>query len=300
MTEPAPSAPPATISLPGWDSIVSIPRGPQPSRDQIKEYYRAQRQGRRPDLPQDVVDEIKRRRDIRERIQSSATPATAQHWTRVMTWLDDAQDLGSVAAFAGRVFYRALPKIAGRLLPVLGWVLLAGDILKLLTLAASIIQPFFVGLCHGLRTGLIGALPPLVMGNAAKLIGHSITGMNPFSRRARLARARRFGGRLFRAGELLELAQASKTLTGYGLTLGGIMGTITESAYAIELAIRGKPVEIAVPGGTRISLTGESTLAPGSPTGLIALYEAIARNTADPNVAAGIRANADALRHVPY
>lgn len=291
-----------TISLPGWEGIIAIPHGDKPTREQIREYYTANRQHRQPHLQPAVVAEIERRRDIRQRIESSATPDTAKKWANVLTYLDDAQDLFSLVAFGGRVATRIMPRLLGRLIPGLGWVLLGADILKLLTLLAMILQPFFVGLCHGLRKGLFGALPPLVTGNAAKLIGLGITGLNPFSRRARLARAAKFAGRLFRLGEALEIAQAMKTLTGYGLTLGGIMGTITESAYALELAARGEPVSVVVPGGSRITLhQGDLTAyGAGSPKGLANIYRRIGDTMTDPRGRAQARANADALDSIGY
>lgn len=289
-----------TISLPGWESIISIPHGPKPTVEQVKEYYQAKRQHRPPNLSQDVTAEIERRKDIRDRIQSSATPETAKNWTNVLTWLDDAQDLFSLVAFGGRIAGKLMPRILGRLIPGLGWILLGSDILKLLTLLATLLQPFFVAMCHGLKTGIFGALPPLVMGNAAKLIGHGLTGLNPFSRAARLARAAKFTGKLFRFGEALEMAQALKTLTGYGLTLGGIMGTITESAYALELAARGQPVSIAVPGGARLSLhQGDLTAyAPGSPKGLSNLYRKMADQMSRPADKAQALSNADVLERI--
>jgi len=316
--------PPNTVSLPGWENIIAIPKGTPPTREQYREYYRARREHRRPDLPDTVTSEIERRSDIRRRIESSATPDTAKAWTGILTALDDAQDLFSLVAFGGRLavrpLFRALHNsltpattayllhklplrvFLTRLLPGLGWILLGADILKLLTLLASILQPFFVARCHGFSKGLVGALPALMVGNAAKLVGHGITGLNPFSRAARLARATKFTGKLFRVGELLEIAQASKTLTGYGLTLGGIMGTVTEAAYALELAARGQPVSIGVPGGGRIALTGAfgTATASGSPGSLSTIYDAMAGMMSNPTNAAAARAKADALRQYGY
>ena len=248
---------PNTITLPGWGDIISIPHGPPPTKAERDEYRKAKREGRPPNLSADRIAEIERRMRIRERIQTSTTPTTAQGWTRILTWLDDAQDLFSIAAFTGRLFFRFAPKTLGRFIPGLGWIFLAADILKLLTLLASLIQPFFVALCHGVFTGIAGALPPLLMGNAAKLAAHGVMGLNPFSRAARLARTSKLTGKLFRFGEMLEMAQAMKTLTGYGLTLGGILGAITETAYGIELNLRGVPTTIQTSGGTKIVTTGQ-------------------------------------------
>lgn len=275
-----------TISLPGWRDIISIPHAPPPTPDEYREYRDAAKRQRPPNLTTDRIDEIERRRAIRSRIQESTTPQTARRFQNILTWLDDAQDMFAILTVAGRLAARAFPKILARLIPGLAWVLLAADILKLLTLLTSIIQPFFVALCDGWRRGLIGGLPPLLLGNAAKLIGHGITGLNPFSRAARLARQAKFAGRLLRAGELLELAQAMKTLTGYGLTLGGIMGTITEIGYAIEMLIRGQGVEIAVSGPTqtRIRLADGTTYHAARPHVLASTLEHVARTHADPTI----------------
>lgn len=289
-----------SVSLPGWGDIISVPKGPKPTKDQIKEFYRARRAGSEPQLPEDVTEEIKRRRNIRDKIQSSAAPDTSRAWTNVMTWLDDTQDLFSLVAFGGRLAARLMPKIMGRFIPGIGWVLLAADILKLLTMAAMIIQPFFVAMCHGWSKGVAGALPALMMGNAAKLKGHGIAGLNPFRRYAQQARIAKLGGRLFRVPELIEMAQAMKTITGYGLTLGGIMGTITESAYAIELATRGQPVEIRVDGGARVKLSGTDSTAysPGSTNGLSGIYKIAATISSNPTDRAIAKSKADAYRQL--
>lgn len=252
MTEPR------TVNLPGWQDIISIPRGEKPTREQIREYYAARRAGRNPNLTADQIANIERRRSIRERIQSSAQPETAKNWGRVLTWLDDAQDLFSLLAFTGRFTTKLAPRLLGRLIPGLGWVLLAGDILKLLTLISSLIAPFFVAACHGITTGILGGMPAMMMGNAAKLLGHGITGLNPFSRAARLARAAKFSGRLFRFGEILEMAQAAKTLTGYGLTLGGLVGMVQEVFYGAALQLRGEKVELRLPGGQQIQVSPDA------------------------------------------
>lgn len=272
--------PTSAITLPGFKDIISIPRGDPPTKDQLQEYYAARRAGRPPNLTPDQITNIERRRSIREKIQSSPQPETARNWAKVLTWLDDAQDLFALVAFGGRlaatlgglkfggtlggklvglqVAGRIAPRILGRMIPGLGWVLLAGDILKLLTLISSLIAPFFVAACHGLSTGALGAMPSLMMGNALKLAGHGITSLNPFSRVARLRRVARFGGRLFRFGEMIEIAQAMKTLTGYGLTLGGLVGMFQEIYYGAALQLRGERVDIRLPGGQQIQISPDA------------------------------------------
>lgn len=274
MTEPN------AVNLPGWRDIIAIPRGDPPTKDQIREYYAAKRQGRAPTLSPDDVANIEQRRSRRERMMSSAAPETARNWGKVLTWLDDAQDLFSLIAFGGRLalkltpadaYWAAIgvmkgtrwtaaiaPRILGRLIPGLGWALLAADILKLLTMLSSLIAPFFVATCEGFVMGALGAMPAMMMGNAAKLIGHGITGLNPFSRAAQLKRVAKFGGKLFRFGEMLEIAQAAKTLTGYGLTLGGLVGTFQEIFYGAALQLRGEQVDIRLPGGKQLIVSPDA------------------------------------------
>lgn len=300
-TEINPNAvPPGTVSLPGWRNIISIPGGAPPTKDEWRRYYQAQRTGRPPDLPPDRIAEIERRISIINSFKNSVTPSTGNAWTNILTWLDDTQDLFSLISIGGRLAARLAPKLLGRLIPGLGWVLLASDILKLLTMLSSIVQPFFVGLCHGWQKGVAAALPAALIGNAAKLLGHGWTGLNPFSRSAQLARVAKFGGKLFRVGEILEILQAMKTLTGYGLTLGAIMGTITQSAYALQLLLNGQPVDILVPGttGTRIGLTTGTVYSSGSPQNLATLYSQIGAMTTNPIDRANANAHARALRQL--
>lgn len=288
------------ISIPGWRSIISMPKGPKPTRAQYRAYYAARRSKLRPELPEDVVGEIERRMDMREKIKTSTMPTVAQGWARVMTWVDDTQDLFSLLTFGGRLAIRWLPKILGRFIPYLGWVLLASDILRLLTLLGGIIQPFWITHCLGFSKGAASVIPSLVMGNAAKLIGHRLTGNNPFGRLARLKRAKKFVGKLFRVGEFIEMAQALKTITGYGLTLGSLMGAVGEAAYGAELAIRGEPVSIRVQGGASIALNHSDggAYAPGSPGGLSKIYRAYGQMLASPEARAQANARADALEGI--
>lgn len=289
-----------TISLPGWEDIISIPHGPKPSKAELSEYYKAKAAKRAANIPPDRIAEIERRNSTRQRMLSSTIPAEAQKWGNVLTWLDDAQDLFSLVTVGGRIAVRAAPKALGRFIPGLGWVLLAADILKLLTLLASLAQPFFVGMCAGWRKGTAAAIPALAMGNALKLMGHGIASLNPFSRASILARQAKFAGKLFRVGEMLEFAQAMKTLTGYGLTLGGIMGTIYETSYAIELFLRGGKVNIRAGGSSnaQISLSDGTAYGGGSPAGMAKIYSKLADTITDPTSKANAKARAQQLADI--
>jgi hypothetical protein len=137
-----------------------------------------------------------------------AVPQTLAWIPGLINWFDDIEDLISTAA----PFLAAFAKrIAPRALPGIGWLLLAADISNAL-----------VGI---LGAPLVGRLPKakawqdLIQAAALR----------------RLPPAQRLFPDTVRAGigYLLEAGQALKTLTGYGLQLGGIMATISETIWAI-------------------------------------------------------------------
>lgn len=143
--------------------------------------------------------------------QATRNPAVPQPlgWIPgVINWLDDIEDLISTSA---PFLYLFAKLIAPRLIPGIGWALTAAN------LANALVQI--------LGAPLVGRLPKakafqdLIQANTTRKLGPAA---NLFPRSTRAA-----------VGYLLEAGQAMKTLTGYGLQLGGIMSAVSETIWAL-------------------------------------------------------------------
>jgi hypothetical protein len=152
----------------------------------------------------DEVKEVKRRYATRR----SPVPKMLQWLPQVIQVLDDTEDLISTAAPWVSLAAR---RLAPRLVPGLGWVVLAADVANVLT-----------GL---LGAPLVGRLPKV---KAVQDLKQSISHARRFD-------ARRVFPRGVRGwmGYALEAGQALQTVTGYGLRLGGIMATISDFVWGL-------------------------------------------------------------------
>jgi hypothetical protein len=135
-------------------------------------------------------------------------------------------------------------RIALKLIPVVGWVVLVGDLLNLMSLLFSLATPIYALLCAGPRAALAGGMPAVVFKRALKAEAWTMASLNPFSRQARSARALRSAGRLPTFSNLIEVAQVTDSLYGFGLSLGGLVGLMQESVYAALGLASGKNVVV--------------------------------------------------------
>jgi hypothetical protein len=135
-------------------------------------------------------------------------------------------------------------RIALRLIPFVGWALLAADLLNVLSLLGMLAMPAYAALCKGPDEALVAGVPVAVFKNGLKRETWKMHNLNPFSRTARAARAARAVGRLPTISNLLEVAQTTENLFGIGITLGGLTGAMMEAAYAVQRAARGEATSL--------------------------------------------------------
>jgi len=135
-------------------------------------------------------------------------------------------------------------RIALKLIPIVGWIVLVGDLLNLMSLLFSLATPVYALLCAGPRAALAGGMPAVVFKRALKSEMWTLASLNPFSRQARAARLVRSAGRLPTFSNLIEVAQVTDSFYGWGLSLGGLVGLMQESAYAALGLASGKSVEV--------------------------------------------------------
>lgn len=324
-----------TINIPGWSDILHTSTPYKPTSDEYREFYKAQRQKRPPDLPAFVTTEITRRQQQSRRIASSAQPDYAQGFGSILTAIDNVQDfLSTVATFsrlglwglqktvqavlpgattevaaaaaraaaaqasrtaaaefaatlaaraeagnliarlalnnpairaaaereavafaaetAARLAFRsAMLGVAGRMaarfIPIVGWVILASDILNLLSLIGMMATPTYALLCNGPQAALAAGVPAAVFKRALKAETWQMHNLNPFSREARAARVLRSAGKLPSVGNILEVLQTTDQLWGIGISLGGLVGVINEASFGLAAYADGKSVSINGP-----------------------------------------------------
>ncbi len=155
----------------------------------------------------------------------------------------------AAAHLAGAAAYRyALlglgGRLAARLVPIVGWIVLVGDLLNLMSLMFLLATPIYALLCAGPRNAIAGGLPVAVFKKALKNEFWTMSAHNPVSRSARAARAVRAAGRLPTFSNMIEVAQVTDSLFGWGLSLGGLVGLMQESAYAALGIAAGQKVNV--------------------------------------------------------
>jgi len=235
---------PAKVTIPGWDDVVKL--GPQvrAGSSDWSEYFKAQREDRAPNLDASIVSAIEKRLAARDANASSAQPEWSRSWGQVMTALDNVQDLLSTVATVGRLTLWAAPKLASRALPGIGWVILASDLLNLLGFFGMVAMPLYALLCQGPRQALLAGVPAAVLKNALCKEVWTQASRNPFSRKARLARNLRAAGRLPSIGNLIEVAQTTESLFGWGLSLGSLYAAAMDSIFSLAADPGGPPTQI--------------------------------------------------------
>lgn len=147
---------------------------------------------------------------------------------------------GSLAAAAG---FGA--RTIGRAIPILGWVLLGADLLKLLQTFGMLSFPFYAALCGGPRAALAAGVPAVVMGRALKLRAGGMARLNPFGRHARVSRSRTVREWKPSIYNLMEVFQTTDSLFGVGVSFGGLVGLMQDSAFGVEQKLRGQDVRVS-------------------------------------------------------
>lgn len=157
-------------------------------------------------------------------------------YSSVMTWVDNIQDTASVVYPAMHVAYAAAPKLMSKLLPGIGWILAAYDILNIVnSMGRAVLSPMAAkrDLCDTFRR-------------------------NPFSKKSNLSRVDKIKSWKPNVADLLQFLQVTDQLLGIGLSLGAIMGAATAIPFGAYRYATGKPVRITFdpPEFTELELMG--------------------------------------------
>lgn len=155
-----------------------------------------------------------------QRVLDSPAPAWGMKYATVMTWIDNIQDAGSIVFPAIKLLAKAAPKLFGKLIPIAGWLMFGNDILQFLN---------YVG-----RAPLT---PMKSKRGICDFLKH-----NPFTKKSIRDRANKVKNYNPNFGDILQALQTTDSLIGVGLSLGPIMGVITDSAYGAYRYLSGDPV----------------------------------------------------------
>jgi hypothetical protein len=124
-------------------------------------------------------------------------------------------------------------RLALRAVPIVGWVVLASDLLNLMNLFGMVAMPLYALLCNGPREALLAGIPAAILKSALCKEVWTQARLNPLSRTARASRALRSMGKLPGVGNLIEVAQTADNLFGYGLGLGSLYGMAMEGIFSL-------------------------------------------------------------------
>lgn len=209
-----------TILMPGMRDIFAKPVITKAYQDRLR------REGvPESDIPA-LSSEMERKwiqeRVIRMKNAYSPVPEKLRWIPTVINYIDDAQDIFITALTLGKIL---APRLMARFIPYVGWALLISDIMNIGTAVLSI---------------------PLT-GPSGKKLGRAVIRGMLGNRAKRISRAAEWMTRTRWFPFLLQAGQASETLTGYGLRLGPIMGTASDSIWGAIRYAEGKQVRIVGP-----------------------------------------------------
>ena len=190
-----------TVRIPQWDDVVHLEPNALKSTEQLKT-----------EKKENLI-----------RILESPAPEWARKYSTVMTWIDDIQDTSSILIPLVSTLFRVAPKVFGKILPIVGWMSLAYDILNI--------------------ANAIGRAPLTPMKSKRGVC--RFLNQNPFTHRANVQRVSRIKNWKPNIGDLIQALQVSDQFTGVGLSLGGIMGAITNSIFGAYRYLTGDPVRFS-------------------------------------------------------
>jgi len=200
-----------SINIPGFNDIIHLRPKAKITEEEMTEHRARRKRRESSNLSERQLEELDRRRERYKRMKQSHTPDLVRSIATVMTALDDVEDGLITAAVIGRLMVKLLPRLMGRFVPVIGWALLAADIINLFQIFAW--------------------LP--CSPTSAKRTKDDLTSRNPFGRAAKLKRLKKIKRVVPTIGESLEVLQTTDQLFGVGVCLGSIVGMVVDAASGL-------------------------------------------------------------------
>lgn len=167
-------------------------------------------------------DKAQRTADAREALERSPTPPALVEVGELLTTLDDIQDEAATLA----IVLMIAEKLAGRAIPGVGWVATAADALNVIYALSS----------KATGSSLPGRRGKRAAVDKAKASSGGLT--------SRLEEMRRSGSLKIGIGDILQGLQATDSMFGVGIQIGGIMGFLQDSFWG---GVRGAEFEARGP-----------------------------------------------------
>lgn len=149
-------------------------------------------------------------------------PESMEWLPKAINYLDNAQDILITSLIISKWL---APKLLARFIPGLGWLLTLNDIMN--------VANFMMGV---VTTGPIG-----------KKQFHTAMTIIATGRAGKFTKAADWMQKSSLAGFLWQAPQVTQSVTGYGLALGGIFGTLSESIWGALRSFGGRRVRIQAP-----------------------------------------------------
>ena len=215
-----------TIHIPGITDIVKLGRIPEPTKEELLAYRRVDHKG----ITQDRYDKIKELKTAKKAsflaMMSSPDPSWLKNIATQMTFLDDVNDSLGTAAVIARAGAQLLPKsLAGLMAGPAGWLWTAAQMVGFIT---QVLQSPFSRMANK---------------NALKKFSTA----NPRTTEMKLRKAKFLKRVVPSQGEVIEALQVTNNVLGYGLSLGPILGALTESITGPVRVLMGHKVNVNWP-----------------------------------------------------
>jgi hypothetical protein len=200
----------STMNVPGFNDVFHLKIPVTITTEEMAAHRFAKKRGLPSPLTPEKLEAIAGRRYRFLKALASPAPGWLKNASAVLTFLDNSEDALVTAAVLGRLAVKYGPRIFSKLTGPTGWLLLGSDILNFFNISSQI---SFAAMGH-------------------KRIIEDYTNKLPFSAKAKAARTSKLSKLWPTFGEILEIAQTTDQMFGFGICLGQIMGMVQEVMLA--------------------------------------------------------------------
>ncbi len=210
------------VHIPRFDDIIHLGAPRKAEEWEMKAYFLRDYQNLGGERYKEIHEMFLKRKVRIERMLDSPAPIWYQNIASAMTFIDDLEDALSTVSMIGRIAARFAPRIFGKLFrgPI-GWIMLLNDLLNISQLI----------MCFPINAG------------SKKRMMEDLVRSNPFSKKARLKRALRFRRWWPSMGDILETLQTTDNIFGIGLSLGPLVGFVSDAFFGTYKMAAGHKVK---------------------------------------------------------
>lgn len=215
-----------TITIPGLSDIIKVGTEKKITTEEEKAYHAKDWKYFSEERLEDIRKMKQKRKDRYLAMLASPTPQIVNNAGSLLTALDDCQDAMDTFSCVAIMARIAAPRILGKVFmgPV-GWALAATEIVNAVQMLGRM------------------AMSPMV----SKRTGEKMTRVNPFTKKAKVARAMRLRRLMPTKGNVVQALQTTKEIFGVGLCLGPLVGLANDITFGTVRTTFKKPPKIKFP-----------------------------------------------------